>query len=844
MPEVAQATITVTPVLEGAQQTLTNELTSAATPAGAAAGAAAGQSMGESLGKGMSKVGSTLTKTVTAPIAGIAAGATLAWKEVDSGLDTIVKKTGASGDALEEMEGILGNLATSIPTDFETAGSAIGEVNTRFGVTGDELENLSGLFVKFAKLNDQDVSSSVDSVSKMMAAFGLEAEDAGKMLDALNVVGQQTGVDVGSLSDTVAANAKQFQEMGLSAEDAAAFVGSMSMAGVDSSTAMMGLKTAMKKATEDGKSLDEVLGDFEGTMNSNASESDKLAAAYEIFGSRAGAAIENAVSNGTVNLSDFSASLGDFEGSVNDTFAGTVGPMDEFQQTLNDLKLLGSDIVETAGPMLADILGTIGGGVQKVADAWNGLSPQMQQFVIKVAGIAAVAGPLIGIGGKVIGGVSKLAGGIGGLVGKIGGLGGAASSAAGPVASAAGSFGSMAGGALQLIAAAAGVWIMAQAIKTLSDAAINLSAAGGAAIATMFGMVGAIMGLMAVAAAVGPALTAGAVGIGVFGAAMLGIGEGINLACTGIAKVMDAVTRLVDVILTHAPEINSIVTTIGETVGNVVDHVSDGIVKIIDAISGGLQGVLDSIAGIFDSIGQAALNAGTGFDTLASAVIRLVKETGLGDLVATLAAVAKGVSSISEAASGAAEGAANLTAIANAFKTLGMTAMTVSVNMTMFGKTTTTALQSVSKAFKSMNLAKTMKSEMSATLSATKTGLSALRSAFAGVHFSFEQHIRIPHWSLSGSFNPETGSVPSVVTKWYRVAESSPYLFQNATLFGAGEANDEILYGRDRLMSDIREATGGRGMTTNITVNGTQNPEQYAQRLARELRRKMRMATA
>ena len=41
------------------------------------------------------------------------------------------------------MQDSMKSLATSIPTDFETAGAAIGEVNTRFGLTGQKLEELS-----------------------------------------------------------------------------------------------------------------------------------------------------------------------------------------------------------------------------------------------------------------------------------------------------------------------------------------------------------------------------------------------------------------------------------------------------------------------------------------------------------------------------------------------------------------------------------------------------------------------------------------------------------------------------------------------------------------------------
>ena len=54
MPEVAQATITVTPVMAGAQEKITTDLTGAATPAGQKAGSAAGSSMLKSLGDKMS----------------------------------------------------------------------------------------------------------------------------------------------------------------------------------------------------------------------------------------------------------------------------------------------------------------------------------------------------------------------------------------------------------------------------------------------------------------------------------------------------------------------------------------------------------------------------------------------------------------------------------------------------------------------------------------------------------------------------------------------------------------------------------------------------------------------
>lgn len=841
MPEIAQATITVTPVLQGAQQTITNDLAEAAAPAGKEAGKAAGEKMSEEVGKKLSGAGSTLTKGLTAPIVATGTAAVAAWKEVDNGLDTIVQKTGASGEALDGMKEILGNITSSIPTDFATAGAAIGEVNTRFGLTGDALEELSGQFVKFADLNGQDVSNSVDSVSKMMAAFGLSADDAGRMLDALNTVGQQTGVDVGALSDTVAANAKQFQEMGMSAEEAASFLGATSMAGLDSSTAMMGLKTAMKNAAEDGVSLNDALQGFEETMQGNGTQSEKLAAAYELFGTRAGAAIENAVENGTLNLSDFSSTLGDFEGSVSETFEGTLDPMDQFTTTLNELKTLGADLVDTAGPALVEILGGVSDGVGKLAEAWNGLSPEMKDMIIKVAGIAAVAGPLLVIAGKVIGSVTTIGGAIGGLVGKLTSVGGAATTATAPVAGAAGSFGTFAGEALKLIAAAAALYIAAQAVSVLADAAIRIANEGGLAIGVLAGMAVGIAALMGVAALAGPALTAGALGIAAFGLAMLGIGEGINLACTGIAKVTGAITGLVSTVSANAPGINSIVSNIGTTVGGVIDKISGGITDIINALSGGISGVLDSIAGVIDSIGGAALNAGTGFEKLAGAVTSLVNDTGVLDLASTMAAVAGGVSKISDAASEAGASASGLNNLGSAMRALTAAGSSATGSMTAFGVSARASLASVSASFSNLNLAGSMRSAISGAISAASSGISTLRWMFAGTSFSFYQHIAVPHFSMSGSFNAKTKSVPYVSTVWYAKAAEYGALFTEPTIIGVGDAaQPELLLGENKLKELVQG--GGRTVVNYITVNGAEDPEAWASKFARRIKMEMRTA--
>ncbi|MBQ6240871.1 MAG: phage tail tape measure protein [Firmicutes bacterium] len=395
MIEVARATVTIIPNMSGAQQTITKEMDAAATSAGSSSGNKAGKSFGSSLKSTLSTVGKEMTKSLTVPIAAAGAGAVAAWKEVDEGLDTIVTKTGATGDSLAEMEDIMRNIATTIPTDFQTAGSAIGEVNTRFGVTGKQLEDLSLKFIKFAEINGTDVSNSVDSVSKAMAAWGLDASSAGDMLGALNMVGQNTGVSVDTLSSLLATNATQLQGLGLSAYDAAAFLGQVDMAGLDTGIMLKGLQSAMVVATEDGTSLSQVLSDFQGVMQGNGTEAEKLTVAYELFGTRAGGAIANAVENGTLDLETFGVGLSGFSNSVETTFDNAVDPLDQFNMTMNQLKLLGADIVTEVGPSIATALEKVGDVVTKITDWWHGLNEGTQKFILIAGGLIAVLGPLI-----------------------------------------------------------------------------------------------------------------------------------------------------------------------------------------------------------------------------------------------------------------------------------------------------------------------------------------------------------------------------------------------------------------------------------------------------------------
>lgn len=386
------------------------------------AAAASVKEVGDKVSEAGDKIkgfGEGMTKNVTAPLAAVGGASLAAFGEVDEGLDTIIKKTGATGAAADEMGAIMESIATTIPTDFATAGNAIGEVNTRFGLTGDALEALSTQFIQFADLNETDVTSAVDNTQKALAAFGLGAEQAGSLLDAMNATGQRTGVSVDALASGLVANAAAFDEMGLNIFQATEFMGDLETSGADSSTVLAGLGKALKNATADGVPLNDALGQLQESIKNGTGEMDGLTMAYDLFG-KSGATIYEAVKNGTVDFTNLGKAASDSAGSVSDTFGATLDPIDSWKTTLNQLKLTGAELGATLGSVLQPILEKVSEVVQTLKERWEALSPETQDAIVKAAMIAAAVGPIIAVVGSIVSGIGSLISGISMLMSPVG----------------------------------------------------------------------------------------------------------------------------------------------------------------------------------------------------------------------------------------------------------------------------------------------------------------------------------------------------------------------------------------------------------------------------------------
>ena len=266
----------------------------------------------------------------------------------------------------------------------------------------------------------------------------------------------------------------------------------------------------------------------------------------------------------------------------------------------------------------------------------------------------------------------------------------------------------------------------------------------------------------------------------------------INSIPVLIAYVPTIITNLAGIINDNAPKILATGITI-------ITNLAMGLVRAIPLLIANLPKIITAIVSVF-----------TAFNWFS-----------LGKNIVT--GIIKGVKNLPSLLKGAAKNAVN--GFKGAFKGNGI-------------------LSAVKGAFTKIPSA--VKSIFTKAVSLVKSFPGRFKSA---LKFSWSlPHLNLPHLSVSGGKAPfgigGKGSLPSFHISWYKKAMESPYVFSDATLFGAGEAGDEMLYGRSRLMNDIKEATQGtkNDVTINVTVNGADNPEEWGRRMASELRRQVKMA--
>jgi TP901 family phage tail tape measure protein len=366
---------------------------------GLAKGVGDAESQLNRLGKNVGKVGANLTKKMTLPILALGAGAVAAFNEVDKGLDAVAIGTGATGEALQDLQKTFKNVAKNSTQGMEEVGNVVAELNTRLGLTGTPLEELSTKMLQFARITGVDSTVATQKVTRAMNDAGIAAGDADKFLDMLLLTSQKTGITVDTLADKMTKFGSPMRQLGFSAEETAALLGSFELAGVNTDLVMGALRQSLGRLAKAGeKDLPGALRKGIKAIQDAQTGGEAAALAIELFGSRAGPDMAAAIREGRLSIEDLVAELEGAEGTLDATAEAVEGPQEAIARMKNQVTLIGAEFANVFIPVLERAIPPL----MRLLESVGNMSERTKTLIVVFLGILAAIGPVLFIIGKLI----------------------------------------------------------------------------------------------------------------------------------------------------------------------------------------------------------------------------------------------------------------------------------------------------------------------------------------------------------------------------------------------------------------------------------------------------------
>lgn len=280
--------------------------------------------------------------------------------------NTIRIGTGATGEALDELNDSMKEVYQSVPTSLDDASTAIADLNTRLGLTGDNLETMAEQSLMVTKTLGDDTSGVIEESSQAFQQWNIAAEDMSSEMDYIFKVSQSTGMGFTDLMSTMQSSGASLQALGYSFDESAAMIGSLQKAGLDENVVLGAMKKGLGSVAEAGGDVQATMTDYIQKIQSAETETDKIAIASEIFGKKAAPSMVQAIDRGALSADELTKSLQDSSESILGAAEDTYTLSDRWEMLkskgANMLEPMANKVLEIATdafPMLESAIDTV-----------------------------------------------------------------------------------------------------------------------------------------------------------------------------------------------------------------------------------------------------------------------------------------------------------------------------------------------------------------------------------------------------------------------------------------------------------------------------------------------------
>ena len=744
--------------------------------------AAAGDKF-EKAGDSITNAGKQIS-VASAAVTGLGVAAVKTAADFDSAMANVAAISGATGDDLQALRDKAREMGEKTKFSASEAADAMSYMAMAGWKTGDMLSGIEGI-MHLAAASGEDLATTSDIVTDALTAFGLTAEDSAHFADILAAASSNANTNVSMMGETFKYCAPVAGALGYSAEDVAEAIGLMGNAGIKSTQAGTALRTMMTKLQGELKLSGEALGEVTiQTANADGSMrelSDILADCRTAFSkmseSEAAAAAETLV--GKNAMSGFLALMNSAPGDIDklrnaiDNCDGSAENMAAIMQdNLNgQLTILKSQLEELAisfGEMLMPVIRKVVTAVQGFVDKLNNMDEAQRKTIITIGLVIAALGPFLVILGTVISTVGK---------------------------------------SMKAYASAAkGIKKLMVAVKSGTGIFGKLGTALGGISAPVLAIVAVIAVLVAAFTHLWKTNDGFRENII---ATWTQIKETVSNFCQGIVDRLNSlgfefssITEVLKAVWDGfcnllGPVFEGAFRFISDTLSTVLDVILNTVDFFIAVFSGDWEGAWEAVKNIFSSIWNGLVS----WFTNILETIKGVLDVALGWIGSSWEQVWSGVKNF-------------FTNIWNGIKdfissTINSISNTIS-NVITGIKTTVSNVFSAIKTTIS-NIFNGIKDTATSVWNAIKTAITtpienakekvreainAIKGFFSGLKLELP-HIKLPHFSISGSFSLSPPSVPHINIDWYKSGGimAGPTIFgmNGSSLMAGGEAGKEAI---------------------------------------------------